>query len=83
MTAGSNDVYVGGIGTTLASHVKFTGQATIVPGWTAGYVLQLEADNNDPLINSQHSYNNVFGGAQLTQHSRRRRPAVVLVHQER
>ncbi len=46
-----SDVYVGGIGTTLASHVKFTGQATIVPGWTAGYVLQIEGDNNDPLIN--------------------------------
>ena len=27
------NVYVGGIGTTLASHFKFTGQATITPGW--------------------------------------------------
>ena len=36
--------YVGGIGTTLASHVSFTGQATIMPGWYAGYVLTLEAD---------------------------------------
>ena len=31
--------YVGGLGTTLASHVSFTGQATIMPGWYAGYVL--------------------------------------------
>ena len=38
------NTYVGGIGTTLASNVKFTGQATISPGWYAGYVLQLEAD---------------------------------------
>src|ERR1700709_2500676 len=43
------DLYVGVIGTTLASNVKFTGEAQILPGWSAGYVLQLEADNNDPL----------------------------------
>ncbi len=36
------NVYVGGIGTTLASHFKFTGQATISPGWYAGYVLHVE-----------------------------------------
>ena len=39
-----------GLGTTLASHVTFTGQATIMPGWYAGYVLQLEMDEADPLI---------------------------------
>jgi len=39
--------YVGGLGTTLASHVSFTGQATIMPGWYAGYVLTLEADEHD------------------------------------
>ena len=39
--------YVGGLGTTLASHVTFTGQATIMPGWYAGYVLQLEMDEHD------------------------------------
>jgi hypothetical protein len=43
------NVYVGGIGATLASHVKFTGQATISPGWSAGYVLHIEA-------NSVHTY---------------------------
>ena len=42
-----------GLGTTLASHVKFTGQATIMPGWYAGYVLQIEADENDPLFDPQ------------------------------
>ena len=31
--------YVAGLGTTLASHVTFSGQATIMPGWYAGYVL--------------------------------------------
>src|SRR4026209_2388865 len=34
-----SNTYVGGLGTTLSSHVKFTGQATISPGWSAGYVL--------------------------------------------
>ncbi len=45
--------YVGGIGTTLASNVKFTGQATIMPGWYAGYVAQIELDEHDPLL--EHS----------------------------
>jgi hypothetical protein len=44
-----SNTYVGGIGTTLGTNVKFTGQATIVPGWTAGYVLHLEADGSDTL----------------------------------
>src|SRR5262245_51995417 len=44
------NVYVTGIGTTIATNVKFTGQATIAPGWTAGYVLHLEADGSDGLL---------------------------------
>ena len=40
--------YVGGLGTTLASHVSFTGQATIMPGWYAGYVLTAEFDEHTP-----------------------------------
>jgi hypothetical protein len=47
--------YVGGIGTTLASNVKFTGQATIMPGWYAGYVLHAEFDEHDPLLNNQQT----------------------------
>ncbi len=38
------NVYVGGIGTTLASHFKMTGQATISPGWYAGYMIHVEDD---------------------------------------
>ena len=50
MTVLEQNVYVTGLGTTLATHVKFTGQATISPGWYAGYVLQLEVDRTtDPL----------------------------------
>ncbi len=36
-----------------ATNVKFTGQATIVPGWTAGYVLHIEADGSDMLLDDQ------------------------------
>lgn len=42
-----SNTYVYDTGSTIASHVKFTGQATITPGWTAGYVLHLEALNSD------------------------------------
>jgi len=50
-----NNTYVTGLGTTLASNVKFTGQATIVPGWTAGYVLHLEIDGSDALTTNQNT----------------------------
>jgi hypothetical protein len=44
-----SNVYVGGIGTTLASNIKFTGQATISPGWSAGYVIHLEVYGSETL----------------------------------
>ncbi|MBY0560383.1 porin [Hyphomicrobium sp.] len=50
---GESNVYVTDLGSTLASHVKFTGQATILPGWTAGYVLHLEAVGSDSLTTNQ------------------------------
>ncbi|MFT3730731.1 MAG: porin [Hyphomicrobium sp.] len=50
---GESNVYVNDLGSTLASHVKFTGQATILPGWTAGYVLHLEAVGSDSLTINQ------------------------------
>ncbi len=43
------NTYVGGLGTTLGSHFKLTGEATIMPGWTAGYVLHVEVDGSDSL----------------------------------
>src|SRR5262245_42915879 len=43
------NVYVGDIGATLSSHFKFTGQATISPGWYAGYVLHVEVRNDNSL----------------------------------
>jgi hypothetical protein len=57
------NVYVVGLGSTLASHVKFTGQATISPGWYAGYVLQIEAISSDSLTISQDAS---IGPAALT-----------------
>ena len=50
---GESNVYIHDLGTTLGSHVKFTGQATISPGWSAGYVLHIEALNSDGLTTSQ------------------------------
>lgn len=43
------NAYVGDIGATLSSHFKFTGQATISPGWYAGYVLHVEVRNGNSL----------------------------------
>ena len=48
-----SNVYIHDLGSTLGSHVKFTGQATISPGWSAGYVLHLEAINSDGLTINQ------------------------------
>ena len=48
------NTYVVGLGSTLASHFKFTGQATISPGWYAGYVIHVEAISSDSLTISQN-----------------------------
>jgi len=48
-----SNVYIHDLGTTLGSHVKFTGQATISPGWSAGYVLHIEAMGSDGLMHDQ------------------------------
>ena len=49
------NVYVGGIGTTLASHFKFTGQATITPGWSAGYVIHVEVYGSETLTKTNQN----------------------------
>jgi hypothetical protein len=51
----ASDVYIHDLGSTLGSHVKFTGAATISPGWSAGYVLHIEAINSDGLTTSQNT----------------------------
>ncbi|MBL8564848.1 MAG: porin [Hyphomicrobiaceae bacterium] len=45
----TSNTYVTGVGSTLSSHFKLTGAATISPEWSAGYVLQLEVNSSDPL----------------------------------
>ena len=55
------NVYVGDLGATLSSHFKMTGQATISPGWYAGYVLHIEARNNNSLALTQDAGDITFG----------------------
>ena len=68
-----SNVYIHDLGSTLGSHVKFTGQATISPGWSAGYVLHIEAINSDGLTTSQDvdngpaAYVGVASGVQTLQ----------------
>ena len=60
-----SNVYITDTGSvSIGTHVKFTGQATIAPGWSAGYVLKLETIQNDSLTASQDVDNgpNAFGG---------------------
>jgi hypothetical protein len=37
-----SNTYLHGLGPTQASHIKLNGQATIAPGWTAGYLLRIQ-----------------------------------------
>jgi hypothetical protein len=45
---GETNAYVHGLGPTQASHVKFSGQATIAPGWTAGYLMRIQSLHDNP-----------------------------------
>lgn len=47
------NVYVTGVGSALATHVTFSGSASISPDLTAGYVLHLEAIDSDPTTTNQ------------------------------
>ena len=52
-----SNTYIHDLGTTLGSHVKFTGSAQISPGWSAGYVLHIEAISNEGLLINQDTPN--------------------------
>jgi hypothetical protein len=63
-----SNVYIHDLGSTLGSHVKFTGAATISPGWSAGYVLHIEGMSSDGLTmdadNAQGTpVHNLLGGS--------------------
>jgi hypothetical protein len=53
-----SNLYISGLGTTLASHFKLTGQATIAAGWSAGFVLHIEADGSDALLGTDQNTDN-------------------------
>ena len=68
------NVYVTDTGSvSIGTHVKFSGQATIVPGWSAGYVLNLEPIQNNSLLVNQGHDNGVSGNA-MAAHRQRRQP---------
>jgi predicted porin len=63
-----SNTYIHDLGSTLGSHVKFTGSAQISAGWSAGYVLHIEAISNEGLLTNQDNPNassvyNLLGGA--------------------
>ena len=45
---GENNAYLHGLGPTQTSHVKFNGQAQIMPGWTAGYLMRIQNLEDNP-----------------------------------
>ncbi|MEQ1716010.1 MAG: porin [Hyphomicrobium sp.] len=45
---GERNVYVHGMGPTQASHFKLNGQAQIMPGWTAGYMMRIQNLDDNP-----------------------------------
>ena len=63
-----SNVYVTDSGSvSIGTHVKFSGQAQIAPGWSAGYVLNIELMDNDSLGVNQFNGGdggNVFGSVQ-------------------
>jgi hypothetical protein len=62
-----SNTYVTGLGTTLASHFKITGEAQISPGWSAGYVIQVEVETADPLANlNQNKDDGAFASTSIT-----------------
>lgn len=52
----ASDTYLAGLGTNAANNIQFTGSAQIARGWTAGYLLRIEAiDNNLYSLDRNHS----------------------------
>ncbi len=63
-----SNAYVTGLGATLNSHFKMTGQATIAPGYQAGYVIHVETATSDPFaVNQATDDATVFPSVSLLQ----------------
>ncbi len=45
---GESNTYIHGLGPTQASNFRFLGQANIVPGWTAGYLIRIQDLQSNP-----------------------------------
>jgi hypothetical protein len=45
---GERNTYVHGLGPTQATNFRLNGQATITPGWTAGYLIRIQDLSNNP-----------------------------------
>ena len=58
-----SNMYITGLGTTLSSHFRLSGSAKITNDVSAGYVMHVEVNSNDPLL--AHNQNADDGGAGL------------------
>jgi hypothetical protein len=56
-----SDTYIADIGPTQATNFRITGQATIAPGWTAGFMLRIQDLSNNTMRLIQVVANDVQG----------------------
>ncbi len=47
------NAYISDIGPTQATNFRFTGEATIAPGWKAGYMIRIQDLTDNPMGSSQ------------------------------
>jgi hypothetical protein len=47
------NAYISDIGPTQATNLRFTGEASIVPGWKAGYMIRLQDLSDNPMGSTQ------------------------------
>ncbi len=50
---GERNAYITDMGPTQASNIRFSGQANIAPGWTAGYMIRIQDLTTNPMALSQ------------------------------
>lgn len=62
-----DNVYVTGLGEGIATHFKFSGTARITPDWSAGYVIQVETQTADPLLELDQDTDDGNSGISLYQ----------------
>ncbi|HKZ95964.1 MAG TPA: porin [Hyphomicrobiaceae bacterium] len=55
------NAYLWGMGPTQATHFKLNGQATISPGWTAGYLMRIQDLSSNPFGSNQTTPNSDQG----------------------